>query len=70
MKIALTRRRLLLSTGAAALASAAWPVAAQAKLPKLTLAGPFAAVSNPLIRIADSGALADVAKQMEFVTYG
>lgn len=69
MKIALTRRRLLLSTGAAALAGAAWPVAAQAKLPKLTLAGPFAAVSNPLIRIADSGALADVAEQVEFVTW-
>lgn len=36
------------------------------KLDKITLAGPFAAVSNPLIRMMDIGALNDVAKQMEF----
>lgn len=36
------------------------------KLPKLVLAGPFASVSNPLIRMADSGALSDVAEQVEF----
>lgn len=43
------------------------PVAAQpAKLPKLVLAGPFAAVSNPLIHMVDSGALKDVAEVVEF----
>ena len=36
------------------------------KLPRLVLAGPFASVSNPLIRIAASGALDDVAQQVEF----
>jgi NitT/TauT family transport system substrate-binding protein len=37
--------------------------------PKLTLAGPFALVSYPLMRIADSGALSDVADQVEFTTW-
>ena len=50
MKIALTRRRLLLSTGAAALASAAWPVAAQAKLPKLTLTEPLIEIGRASCR--------------------
>jgi NitT/TauT family transport system substrate-binding protein len=36
------------------------------KLPRLVLAGPFASVSNPLIRMAQSGALNDVAEQVEF----
>jgi len=36
------------------------------KLDKLVLAGPFAAVSNPLIRMVESGALSDVAEQVEF----
>ncbi len=39
------------------------------KLEKLTLAGPFASVSNPLVRMVDSGALADVADKVEFVTW-
>lgn len=39
------------------------------KLKKLVLAGPYALVSNPLIRIVDSGALADVAEQVEFVSW-
>ena len=36
------------------------------KLEKITLAGPFAAVSNPLIRMIDIGALDDIAKKTEF----
>lgn len=39
---------------------------AEDKLEKITLAGPFAAVSNPLIRMMDIGALDDIAKKMEF----
>ena len=33
------------------------------------LAGPFATVSNPLIRIVDAGLLADVAEKVEFVSW-
>jgi NitT/TauT family transport system substrate-binding protein len=40
-----------------------------AKLPKLVLAGPYAAVSNPLIHMVESGALRDVAEQVEFVAW-
>lgn len=44
--------------------------AAQAqKLPKLVLAGPSAAVSNALIHMVDSGALADVADSVTFVPW-
>ncbi|SFM63734.1 ABC transporter substrate-binding protein [Halopseudomonas yangmingensis] len=39
------------------------------KLPRLVLAGPFANVSNPLIRMVDSGALDDWAEQVEFVSW-
>ncbi|MBW7902551.1 MAG: ABC transporter substrate-binding protein [Rhodocyclaceae bacterium] len=39
------------------------------KLPKLTLSGPFAAVSYPLIHMAESGALKDVAETVEFVPW-
>ncbi|MFZ5793865.1 MAG: ABC transporter substrate-binding protein [Pseudomonadota bacterium] len=39
---------------------------AQAKLPKLVLAGPYAAVSNPLIHMVESGALKDMAEVVEF----
>jgi len=39
------------------------------KLPKLTLAGPSAAVSNALIHMVDSGALADIAEVVEFVPW-
>ncbi|WP_255568850.1 ABC transporter substrate-binding protein [Comamonas sp. NLF-1-9] len=46
------------------------PAAAQgARRAKLTLSGPFALVSYPLMRIADSGALADFAEQVEFVAW-
>lgn len=37
-----------------------------AKLPKLVLAGPYAAVSYPLIHMVESGALKDVAEVVEF----
>ena len=43
--------------------------AAGPKLPKLILAGPFAAVSNPLIHMVETGALKDVAEQVEFVAW-
>ena len=39
------------------------------KLAKLTLAGPSAAVSNALIHMVDSGALADLAEVVEFVPW-
>ncbi len=39
---------------------------AQKKLDKLTLSGPFAAVSNPMIRMVNTGALSDVAEAVEF----
>ena len=39
---------------------------AEDKLEKITLAGPFAAVSDPLIRMMDIGALNDIAKKTEF----
>ncbi len=42
---------------------------AQARLQKLTLAGPFAAVSYPLIHMVDTGALKDVAAEVEFVLW-
>jgi NitT/TauT family transport system substrate-binding protein len=45
-------------------------ISAQAgKLPRLVLAGPYAAVSNPLIHMVETGALADVADQVEFVAW-
>lgn len=39
------------------------------KVEKLTLSGPFAAVSNPLIHMVNTGALSDIAKEVEFVTW-
>ena len=39
------------------------------KLPRLVLAGPYSAVSNPLVHMVDSGALADLAEQVEFVSW-
>jgi NitT/TauT family transport system substrate-binding protein len=43
------------------------PIAA--KVPRLVLAGPSASVSNPLIHMVESGALADVAETVEFVLW-
>ncbi|WP_291556046.1 ABC transporter substrate-binding protein [Comamonas sp. SCN 65-56] len=66
------RRRWLASAAAmAALGMGQVPLAhaAPARRAKLTLAGPFALVSYPLMRIADSGALADVADKVEFTTW-
>jgi len=52
---------------AAVIFTLAAPVLAQsAKLPKLVLSGPYAAVSNPLIHMVESGALKDVAESVEF----
>ncbi|MFP5382885.1 MAG: ABC transporter substrate-binding protein [Gammaproteobacteria bacterium] len=44
-------------------------VASASVLPKLVLAGPYASVSNPLIHMVDSGALADVAREVSFITW-
>ncbi len=43
-------------------------VAAQ-KLARLVLAGPMASVSNPLVHMVESGALADLAERVEFVLW-
>lgn len=45
------------------------PAGAGGKLPRLTLSGPFAAVSFPLIHMVDSGALKDLAESIEFVPW-
>jgi NitT/TauT family transport system substrate-binding protein len=39
---------------------------AEEKLPLITLAGPFAAVSNPLIRMVETDALADITNELKF----
>lgn len=62
------RRHFLMGVTGMAL-SAGMPVYAQPKLSKLILAGPFAAVSNPLVHIVESGALKNVADQVEFVVW-
>jgi NitT/TauT family transport system substrate-binding protein len=54
---------------AAASASPSASASTPAKLPKLTLAGPFAAVSMPLIHMVESGALKDVAETVEFIPW-
>jgi NitT/TauT family transport system substrate-binding protein len=59
-------RRRVLALGAASMLPALWPGRSQAKVPRLVLAGPFAGVSNALIRIVDGGALGDVADQVDF----
>ena len=80
-----TRRALLRGSALAAAALAApWlraqegaasapaPAASAApiqRVPKLTLAGPYAAVSNALIRIAEGKLLADLADEVEFITW-
>lgn len=65
------RRRLLAGVGSAALA-ASWPMRAQqaqheqGPRQRLRLAGPMAAVSFPLLRALESGALAPLAEQVQF----
>lgn len=51
---------------AAAFFALAGAAHAAGKLPRLVLSGPYAAVSNPLIHMVESGALKDVAKVVEF----
>ena len=68
----LPRRRSLLAalaalTGAPGVGATTAPPAS--RLPRLLLAGPFASVSNPLIRMAESGALTDLAEGVEFVPW-
>ena len=77
------RRRLLAAGAGLALTASAWPWRASAqpsaavpagasipaRLPKLTLSGPFAAVSYPLIRIVEGSMLADAADEVEFVAW-
>ena len=47
------------------------PVQAEspARIPKIVLAGPFAAVSYPLIHMLESGALKDIAETVEFAPW-
>ena len=42
------------------------PLQAQEKIKMLVLSGPFAAVSDPLIRMVDSGALSDITDELKF----
>lgn len=42
------------------------PALTAEKLDKLVFSGPFASVSNPLIHMVETGALNDIAKQVEF----
>lgn len=63
------RRALLRGFAVGALAQVPALHAQPARRAKLVLPGPFAGVSNPPIRIADSGALRDVADSVEFVTW-
>lgn len=48
---------------------ACWASAQAEPLPRLVLAGPAASVSVPLIHMVDSGALKEVAREVEFVTW-
>lgn len=69
MKLPIFKRSLftcLLVVFTAIAVSVAPSALATDKLPRLVLAGPFASVSNPLIRMVESGALNDVAEQVEF----
>jgi len=45
------------------------PVVADEKLPTITLAGPFAAVSDPLMRMIETNALADITDKLEFIVW-
>lgn len=61
--------RLLGGSLLAAAMFASGAATAAGKLERLTLSGPFAAVSFPLIHMVDSGALKDVAETVEFVPW-
>lgn len=62
-------RSLFTRLSTAALCLAATTATAAPRLPELVLAGPPAAVSFPLIRMVDSGVLADLADKVEFVVW-
>lgn len=57
------------TTAPPAAAAAAPATAAAAKLPRLVLAGPPASVSNPLVHMVETGALADLADEVRFVSW-
>ncbi|MFT3665897.1 ABC transporter substrate-binding protein [Piscinibacter sp.] len=57
------------AAGAALLAAARLASAAPAKRARLVLAGPSAAISNPLVRMAEAGMLADLADEVKFVAW-
>lgn len=61
------QRRGLLTVGGASVLGLGWPAQAQVPVRKrLLLSGPLANVSFPLMRLVDSGALAELAHQVEF----
>ena len=61
-------RQTLLSLACAALLLLGAPTQAEPRQ-RLLLAGPLSAVSNPLIHMVESGALADLAERVEFVSW-
>ena len=72
MNANLMMRRRSLLLGAATMAGSGilgTPAVAQDKVDRLLLGGPYASVSNPLIRMVQSNALADVAAQVEFAEW-
>lgn len=60
---------LVAALAMAAMVDARAQPASTVKMPRLVLAGPSAAVSNPLIHMVESGALKDLADQIEFVPW-
>ena len=57
------------AAGAASGSGGAPAVVGTKKIGRILLAGPYATVSNPLIRIAEAGLLKDVAEKVEFTTW-
>ena len=62
----LATRRQALAALACAGVSAAW---AAPRLPRITLAGPPAIVSAPLIHMAETGALSGVSERTDFTAW-
>lgn len=62
------RRLFIQSAAAIAAAPRVW-AQAPTRLPKLLLAGPFAAVANPLVRMVEAGLLHELADSVEFVVW-
>ena len=63
---ALSRRHMLAALAAASLPAAAWSAP---RLERITLSGPPAIVSAPLIHMAETGALSALAGRTEFVSW-